>query len=424
MRTIAIMVSVAFAATATATAGTIGRRQPAGLTTTISVVRDTIVARVTGTVPASAIRTLVPEMRIAPKADDTTLFTLIREVDVDRRGFIWVYDNPSNSIMLFDSTGRKLRRIGRAGEGPGEFRSNGGMVVMRDGRLAQLDPANARVTFISPAGDIGASWPVRAGFMTSNGLYTDTTGQLYAVRPLFGRGGAPAGGDIPALVRYRNGGEMADTLRPPIFSVPAYTFEARSPTGQMRRNSMGDAPRSLWGWHPNGYYIGGNGATGQIVIARPREKPIRIDRIAPAVPIPAEERRTAEAQLTLGMRELDPGWTLRGAALPANKAPLNALFVARDGRIWARVPGPSVRIAGADVPPESVGLPRGRPLQMFRSQNAWEVYSSTGTFLGRVSIPSNSDLMQADGNRVWLITHDDDGLPSVVRMRIQPALAG
>jgi hypothetical protein len=31
--------------------------------------------------------------------------------------------------------------------------------------------------------------------------------------------------------------------------------------------------------------------------------------------------------------------------------------------------------------------------------------------------------MEADGNRVWVLDRDEDGLPSAVRLRVDPPLA-
>jgi hypothetical protein len=385
--------------------------------------RDTIVARVSGAVPRSALKRLVTELRIAPGVDDATLFTETFEFDVDRRGYIWVYDRPSYSIFLFDSAGKMVRHIGRRGGGPGEFRDNGGMVVLPDGRFAQWDPANARISFLSPAGDFVTSWTVRGGFGSSHNLVTDQSGQLYTRRPKYGRGGgAGPGADHGVLVRYRNGGAFGDTLHPPSFEIPNLVYSAEN-GGRHSRIQAPHAPSSLWAWHPNGHFVLGDGSKYHILIARKNAKPIRIERNAPAVSISDQERRTSEAAVTYAMRSVDPSWSWHGPPIPRAKAPLTSLFIARDGRIWAQVPAPAERIRGGDVTaPASAGSLAGKTFQQFRAPQVWEVYSPTGTFLGRVPLTPNAELMEADGDRVWVLDRDEDGLPAVIRLRIQPSL--
>jgi hypothetical protein len=405
-------------------------QQQVQLATVFDSTRDTIVARIAGAVPASAIKRLVTEMRVKPGIDDTALFTDAQEFDVDRGGRVWVFDRPSRSIFLFDSVGKLVRRIGRRGAGPGEFNDNGGMVVLNDQRLAQWDPSNARISFFSPAGDFLTSWPVSGGFGSNNNLVTDNSGQLYTKRPLFrpgGRGANPGAnpdrGGSGVLVSYRSGGTLGDTLRPPSFEMMNYGYSAFR-DGRHAVVSAPHAPRSLWVWHPAGYFVAGDGSNYHITIGRRNAKPVRIERTAPAVPIPDQERRTSEAAITLMMRTVDPSWSWRGSPLPRVKAPLINMFIARDGRIWAEVPAHSVRVPDGDVTaPQPAGRLAGQTFQQFQAPHVWEVYSSAGSFLGRVAFAEHGDLMEADGNRVWVLDRDEDGLPSVVRLRVDPPLA-
>jgi hypothetical protein len=108
---------------------------------------DTNVVTISGDVPDSAVRQLVAEMRIAPGADDVSLFTTVYEFDVDAAGQSWVFDQDAKTILRFDSTGALIQRIGREGAGPGEFRSNNGMVTLPGGGLALWDGGNSRITF-------------------------------------------------------------------------------------------------------------------------------------------------------------------------------------------------------------------------------------------------------------------------------------
>ncbi|MBX3133287.1 MAG: 6-bladed beta-propeller [Gemmatimonadaceae bacterium] len=157
----------------------------AGLVTVFDSSRaDTIIARTAGSVAPARVQGVREEMRIAPAMDDTTLFAEVSESDVGPSGELYVFDQPNQVLLIFDSTGALQRRVGRRGAGPGEFYSNNGMVVLRDGRLAQWGARNGRVSFFSPDGDFLTSWAVPTGFSTSNGIRTDSSGTLYAYRPV------------------------------------------------------------------------------------------------------------------------------------------------------------------------------------------------------------------------------------------------
>lgn len=79
--------------------------------------------------------TLVEELRIGSLggADEYT-FSEINSIAVGESGAIYVDDTHPASIRLFGPDGGFVRRIGREGEGPGEFRSLAGISVLPDGR--------------------------------------------------------------------------------------------------------------------------------------------------------------------------------------------------------------------------------------------------------------------------------------------------
>lgn len=116
-----------------------------GATTAVDSTGDTIVVRVTGDVSAERVRKLVEELRIAPTLDDTSTFAEVFEFEVDAAGRMWVFDNASNRIFLFDAEGKLLRTVGRKGSGPGEFGANGGMVAVGDSGIALWDPECAHL---------------------------------------------------------------------------------------------------------------------------------------------------------------------------------------------------------------------------------------------------------------------------------------
>ncbi|MGH7476919.1 MAG: type II toxin-antitoxin system VapB family antitoxin [Longimicrobiales bacterium] len=84
-------------------------------------------------------------------------FGLVRSVVADERGQIYVADTRSNEIRVFDAAGNHLRTIGRAGSGPGEFRTVYSLAWLGD-TLAVMDPRNARIELVTGDGAPLGTW--------------------------------------------------------------------------------------------------------------------------------------------------------------------------------------------------------------------------------------------------------------------------
>jgi hypothetical protein len=364
---------------------------------------------------------LVEEMRIAPGADDTTLFTQVYEFRVAPSGRIWVYDGTTNSIFLFGPNGKLIRHVGRQGGGPGEYKGDGGMVAIGDSGLAIWDPQNARISFLDPAGAYRTSWRTPTGFFTSNALVTDRSGTFFLRRPVT----PPREGEIlgrMGLVRLKVDGTLGDSLVPPDLKVPGeeYVAVGKSGGGQSRSSmSSTYASQYYWGWHPAGYFVVADGGNYRVILSPPGKRPVEIHRDVPRVPIATEERDEEHARITYSMRRTDPSWSWSGPALPSVKAPVLGLFVARDGRIWVQVAVPSERIPLSDL---TISRDKAAPVMHFRTPLAYDVFEPDGRFLGRIGFPQRTRLVEARGDLVWALGRDADDLPAVIRFHIQPGL--
>ena len=385
------------------------------LATVFDSTADTVSARIAGDLPAEAIRHLVTEVAIAPGIDDTTLFTNVFELDVDRRGRFWVFDVGSSSIFLFGPDGGLIRRIGRKGAGPGEFQQNGGMVVRADNGIAQWDSRNSRISFFDSSGTFVNSWPLPGGFNTSNGLVSDRSGTLYLRRPVT----KPREGEIlgrMGLVRLAEGGAFADSLEPPDLPVRREVYVA-SVEGSTSATSSRHAPNFYWAWTPDGEFVAAHGGNYEIVMARRGARPMVIRRSMSPVPIDAAERDFEERNIFWQMRSMDPGWSWQGPSLPTVKAPMRGLTVSRDGRIWVQVAVPSDTIPQAERPVYTDLL---QPVSRHQTPSVYEVFSPDGEFLGRVALPPRARLIDADGNTVWGLDLDGNDMPAVTRWRVEP----
>lgn len=75
-------------------------------------------------------------------------------------GGFFILDTMLQRILAYDEVGRLVGLHGRWGDGPGEYRSVGGLAVLADGRLIVSDPQRAALTFLSPELELTKVVPV------------------------------------------------------------------------------------------------------------------------------------------------------------------------------------------------------------------------------------------------------------------------
>lgn len=87
----------------------------------------------------------------------------ISTIDQDSQGRFWVADYGARThVLVFDGTGRLLKKIGGKGKGPGEFEYLGTLAVGRGDTVHAFDESNMRRSLVSPTtlSIVGATpWP-------------------------------------------------------------------------------------------------------------------------------------------------------------------------------------------------------------------------------------------------------------------------
>jgi hypothetical protein len=390
------------------------RAQRGGLNTEFIQRGDTTVARVNGAVPAAAVKRLVEVLRIQPTDDDTAMYSVMYDFIVDRQRRAWAYDSQDNAVYLFDAHGSLLRRIGRKGGGPGEFQGNDGMAFLRDGRFAQLDLRNGRISFFSANGDFLTSWPVPAtNFFGGMSIVIDTTD---AIRLRWrGKWGDNLRAALLVHLREGGGGFAADTVAMPPTPIRNETFI-------VGRVGFGIPFQPFFsvGWHWSGGIVTANGKTGVITINQPGGRVVRVERNAPTVRVTRGERDQAEANLTRSAKQENAAWNGKLPTIPDVKPVFGSMFTARDGRIWVQVAGAAEAVPIAERLKPRAGRPA--PVMNWRSATVWEVYERNGTFLGRIPFSKNGVPTHAFGNEVWVRETTPDGFAAIVRYRVEPGL--
>jgi len=162
----------------------------------------------TGDVPVARVGTV----------DGSREYQLHRVEDVVRLpdGRIAVANGGSQEIRIYGADGTYVTRLGRAGEGPGEFRSLVAIGNWPGDSLIAFDTQLRRVTVFSPAGVAVRSWhlepssrgvfPVHAEVLGDRSvLIRSARGRMPGDPPGLFRGSAP-------LVRYSANGETLNTI--------------------------------------------------------------------------------------------------------------------------------------------------------------------------------------------------------------------
>lgn len=114
----------------------------------------------TGDIDALPALTAAEDLRIGDVDDPDVGFSRIGSVDVDRDGQVFVYELLDRQIRVYDSDGRPVRRIGREGEGPGEFGRVGRFGVVGD-TVWVYDNGLRRLTLFDRAGAVLSTAMIR-----------------------------------------------------------------------------------------------------------------------------------------------------------------------------------------------------------------------------------------------------------------------
>lgn len=95
---------------------------------------------------------LEEDLSIGTKEEETKYtFASITAIRADEEGNIYVLDGKEATVNVFDKSGRRLRNIGRRGQGPGEFEMPVGLQIM-SGRIL-IVASMGRLSFFSLRGD-------------------------------------------------------------------------------------------------------------------------------------------------------------------------------------------------------------------------------------------------------------------------------
>ena len=367
------------------------------LATTFDTVGGVVHVTNTGTPPRWQ---LTPVVSIGPKSlteqETPEEFGSVSAVALGPGETVFVADNINLEVRVFGFDGAHVRTFGRAGEGPGEFRSLYSLAWVGD-RLVIFDPRQGRIGEFSAegewlgqrrtAGGLSGSpafirfFPVGANEIFRFALDPDL-GTVYV--------GFDSDGDTGDTVSFHTAPEGLPGSMESIFC----TWE----DGMIGLYSH--TVGAKWLLHPasGGVMYSAYGYFYRIAVTEGESDTLRvIERTLPPEPVPDEEWDAGSAEFDEAMeRWPDGSCNPRSYSRPDRMSFINEIFVSPDGKLWVDV----IRNAG----------------------NRWEFFDPEGRLLGSVpAVPYKERTAPVfRGDYLATIRQDDLGLDHVDVWRLEP----
>jgi hypothetical protein len=348
--------------------------------------------------------------------DGPGVLTTVSGLTVGRDGRVYVSQPQEGIVRVYDSRGRFLRKIGRSGEGPGEF-ERPSRLGWRGDTLWVGDSPQARISLFRPDGSFVRSITfTRAGPLTGGrpnipgSLLADGTvlglwlspmytlaGPTPVVEPLvrFSARGDPLGvlgrrQRRQEFARVRSGTSSTYFAQP--FSDSPLTAVAPDGSGLVIVTRAAATSRGQASFSVRKVHFSGRTAFERAYTYTPR--PLTGDAVESVVNKHAGGMQEAKFRTP---PEAAARRLIREALYrPGYLAPVTDVVIGRDGTIWLRR--------------ESTG----------RAVFDWQVLDAAGRPIGRVSLPAKVAVQYADRSQVWGVELDELDVPTLVRFRVVP----
>jgi hypothetical protein len=92
--------------------------------------------------------------------DEDEFFGVIMQIVTDSNNNLYLLDSQLHQVNIYSPDGELIRSIGREGEGPGEFRRPGDMMILPDGNIGVVQSMPGKIVVLTPEGDPVGNHPV------------------------------------------------------------------------------------------------------------------------------------------------------------------------------------------------------------------------------------------------------------------------
>lgn len=325
------------------------------------------------------------------------LFGRISLISALKDGRVIAADSQLEQIRVYDSSGKYLGDIGRAGEGPGEYKRLQSMTALPDGQLVVLSSPGRLTFFKIDDRSYVIDFSIPDYLHASRMLEYDNEGFVY-VRALEEMPRPDEEWSFEWLKVSRSG-EIVDRVAIPREDADPRPFVLVFPEGA-RQNFVTATKSTL---SPKGFVVSGRNDRYSFVI-HSNKGPINVKREVPVVKLGEQERREWQAWAE---------FFKDGHHIPESKPAFRELYSDSDGRIWVHR---YVEARDYKVPPREPG--DNRPVVSWREPTVFDVFSSGGAFLGTVELPGLTGASAFAGEHVWGVQSTDAG-EQLIHWRVQ-----
>jgi hypothetical protein len=362
--------------------------------------------------PLAAQRTLTatPELTIDGVEHD---FSRIGRLAVSARGVIAVPQTQDSKVLFFDASGAAVGSFGRAGAGPGEFRSAGTLGWSGD-TLSVYDPGLRRITLIGP--------DMKAARIVSS---------PQQLLPPNGAGGAPISAQAFPVSALGDDGMLASAIIRNGASLPVWMpFRGESGTAMLRMDAEGRFMRFI-ALRGSLDACSVRNETSMMMIPlcfRPLEDNSPSGRhVATLVPGDAGQYTVVAINGLRGDTVFSRHYSYRPVAVPKRVADsMRASRAELQQRLPPQMAGLNRNVAVAESYPGVTRLAVGDDGTIWLEEHTlapaarrWRVLDQTGSVIGLLAVPRNVMLLVVSRDRVWATVTDDDDVQSVVRYGVR-----
>jgi len=331
------------------------------------------------------------------RGPDVELYRVIGARRLDD-GRVVVGNGGASELLVFEPGGRLLRRLGREGDGPGEYRSLAWVSTTGGDTLLTYDARLRRTTISTIEGSTIASW---APEPTGDAFYPSFLG-IFDDGTLLATIGEPLPDDAAAELRYRdslttlrydrNGHLLGEPGRFP----NQEGFIVRSETGDLAWSEIPYGRRTAIAVDATVFHV----VTGDAYEIRTYDmtgtlrRVLRLERARSEVTLAdrrafREERRERLSKIEDPTRRRLHEKLLQQLPFPEHHAGYSDILVTRRGELWAR-----------------------------RDDTAWDVFAENGRLIGEARLPARFVVYEIGDDYVLGLQKDEIGIEHVTLHRL------
>ena len=356
----------------------------------------------TGLWPAGQGPEVRDELTIGTSEGDPNYqFAQIAGIDATSDGTIYVLDQQTRQIQVFDPAGTFVKTIGGPGSGPGEFSqmtmgliaTAGDTILVPDLLQQGLDRFLADGTFVSQlsmpmaTGGVSVRWAERPdGMLIQEARIMQLPGMTDVVPALH-------------LLRRHPGGELIDT----VLTLPVkQSFDISTEGGQVRANIRLFEAEPIWTLAEDGRILYALNADYSISVYSPEGQLQQIVRRA------VERKPVGDADKKAIMDVIAKAWTNAGVPPEMLEVLKQSVTIADfypaftnmlggpDNTLWMQQVQTAADM-GEDVEfnPQDIGSPR------------WDVFDRDGRYLGVVTLPDRYTPLHFIGDKLYGYWRDE-----------------